>query len=79
MVASDPFYDPRLQPTEAYAITNFRLGARIDSYDVSLFVQNLTNEAPRLELSAGSYYDPQDWSDIALRPRTLGLTVTWRH
>jgi iron complex outermembrane recepter protein len=78
MVASDPFYDPRLKPTESYAITNLRLGARMDNFDVSLFVQNLTNEAPRLELSAGSYYDPQDWSDIALRPRTLGLTVTWR-
>jgi hypothetical protein len=54
------------------------LGGRFGSSDVSLFVQNLTNETPRLELSASDYYDPQDWSDVALRPRTWGLTATWR-
>ncbi len=77
-VPSDPFYDPRLKPTEAYGVVNLRLGMQFGDWDVSLFGQNLTNESPRLELSASSYYDPQDWSDVALRPRTIGLTATWR-
>ncbi len=77
-VPTDPFYDPRLKPTESYGLVNLRLGLQFGDWDVSLFGQNLTNEAPRLELSASSYYDPQDWSDVALRPRMIGLTATWR-
>jgi iron complex outermembrane receptor protein len=77
-VPTDPFYDPRLKPTEAYGTLNLRVGMQFGNWDVSLFGQNLTNETPRLELSASSYYDPQDWSDVALRPRMLGLTATWR-
>ncbi|MGE0624190.1 MAG: TonB-dependent receptor [Pseudomonadales bacterium] len=78
-VSTDPFYDPRLKPAEAYSLVNLRLGARLKSYDVSLFVLNLTNETPRRELFAGSYYDPQDWSDVAIRPRMVGLTGSWRY
>jgi outer membrane receptor protein involved in Fe transport len=77
-VPTDPFYDPRLKPTESYGLLNLRLGVQFGDWDVSLFAQNLTNEAPRLDLSASSYYDPQDWYDVALRPRTIGLTATWR-
>ena len=77
-VPTDPFYDPRLKPTESYGLLNLRLGLQFGDWDVSLFALNLTNEAPRLDLSASSYYDPQDWSDIALRPRMVGLTATWR-
>ncbi len=78
-VSTDPFYDPRLKPAEAYAITNLRLGGRYGHYDLSLFVLNLTNEAPRRELFAGSYYDPQDWEDVAIRPRIWGMTFAWRN
>ncbi len=78
-VATDPFYDPRLRPQEAFDLMNLRLGARYQNYDFSLFVLNLTNEAPRREQVAGSYYDPQDWEDVAIRPRTWGLTVAWRN
>lgn len=77
-VPTDPFYDPRLRPTESYGLLNLRLGVQFRGWDVSLFARNLTNEAPRLDRSASSYYDPQDWSDVALRPRMIGLTATWR-
>ena len=79
LVSSNPFYDPRLKPAEAFGLANLRLGGRYGNYDLSLFVLNLTNESPRRELFAGSYYDPQDWEDVALRPRTWGLTVSWRN
>jgi len=77
-VPTDPFFDPRLKPQESFGLLNLRLGVQYNNWDVSLFAQNLTNESPRLELSASSYYDPQDWSDVALRPRMVGLTATWR-
>ncbi len=77
-VSTDPFYDPRLKPTASYGLLNLRLGMQFGDWDVSLFAQNLTNEAPRLEHTASTYYDPQDWYDVALRPRTIGLTATWR-
>ena len=73
-----PFFDPRLKPTNAYEIVNLRVGARVKDYDVSLFVQNLTDETALLNLSASSYYDPQDWTNQALRPRSVGVMVTWR-
>jgi hypothetical protein len=44
-----------------------------------LFVQNLTDAAPALERSHSTYYDPQDWQNISLRARTIGITVMWRN
>ncbi len=73
---NSPLYDPRLLPVPAYNVVNMRLGARFSGFDVSLFVQNLTDSQPWLDLFAGSYYDPQDWSTSTLRPRTYGLTFT---
>jgi outer membrane receptor protein involved in Fe transport len=73
-----PSYDPRLKPKPAYGALNLRLGAQFDAFDVSLFVNNLTNAAPDLFLFSAPDYDPQDWHDITLRPRTYGLAVTWR-
>jgi len=73
-----PFYDPRLAPIPAYGVLNLRLGTTFDAFDVSLFVDNLTNSAPDLERTSSTYYDPQDWQNITLQPRTVGLTMTWR-
>ncbi len=75
---NSPLYDPRLLPIPAYSIVNLRVGARLDDFDLSLFVQNLTDKAPALNLFAGDYYDPQDWTNGSLRPRTYGITLGWR-
>ena len=72
-------YDSRLKPIPAYGVLNLRLGARINSIDVSLFVNNVTDSAPQLELFSSRSYDPQDWYDSTLRPRSYGVTFTWRH
>jgi len=79
LVPTAPFYDPRLQPIPAYDVLNLRLGARFGGFDVSLFVQNLQDRAPSLALTSSTYYDPQDWQNETLRPRTYGLTVMWRN
>jgi outer membrane receptor protein involved in Fe transport len=74
-----PNYDPLLKPIPAYGVCNLRFGARIGHFDVSAFVQNLSDTAPALELQRAAYYDPQDWQNVTLRPRTYGLTAIWRN
>jgi iron complex outermembrane recepter protein len=74
-----PSFDPLLKPIPAYGVCNLRFGARFGKFDVSAFVQNLTDAAPALELTRSEIYDPQDWQNVTLRPRTYGLTAIWRH
>jgi outer membrane receptor protein involved in Fe transport len=79
-VPGTPQYDSLLRPAPAYSMVNARLGARLMGLDVSLFVNNLTDSAPLLIGAAHSIvYDPQDWTPQALRPRTYGLTLTYRN
>jgi iron complex outermembrane recepter protein len=72
-------YDPRRKPTPAFSVVNLRLGVTVGSSDFTLFVDNLTNAAPDLYLYSDLAYDAQDWHDITLRARSIGLTATWRH
>ena len=72
-------YDPRLKPIPAYDVLNLRFGARFGNFDLSAFVQNVNDRAPALVLTRFTLYDPQDWQNVTLRPRTYGLTLTWRH
>ena len=74
-----PQYDPLLKPIPSFDAVNLRFGTRIGGLDLSFFVQNLTDSAPALELSHGTWYDPQDWQNISLRPRTYGITAIWRN
>jgi outer membrane receptor protein involved in Fe transport len=74
-----PSYDPLLQPIPAYGVCNLRFGARFGRFDVSAFVQNVADAAPALELTRSELYDPQDWQNVTLRPRTYGLTAIWRN
>jgi outer membrane receptor protein involved in Fe transport len=73
-----PYYDSRLPPIPAYDVLNLRFGYRFGNADLSLFVNNLQDRAPHLGMSSSTYYDPQDWQDVTLRPRTYGLTLTYR-
>ena len=56
---------------------NMRAGVRIDNADISLFVNNLTNEAPYLGLSR-TINQPY-WTSFTLRPRTIGITAAYRY
>jgi hypothetical protein len=57
------------------------LGARFGGLDVSLFLNNLFDANPLLMTRAnhGTYYDPQDWTAGALRPRVIGVTLAYRY
>lgn len=76
-----PQYDPLLLPVPAYALTNIRLGTRFAGLDISVFANNLFDANPLLMTSAdhNTYYDPQDWMANALRPRTIGVTLSYRN
>jgi len=80
MIPGTPQYDPLLRPTPGFSMVNARFGVRLGNADVSLFANNLTNVAPLMIANGHStFYDPQDWTGEALRPRTYGLTVTYRN
>jgi iron complex outermembrane recepter protein len=70
------FQDP------SFTQTNVRLGTQLGDWDVSLFVNNLTNEQPllfknRTTLNFGSV--PSGLlSATTLRPRTVGVTASMR-
>jgi outer membrane receptor protein involved in Fe transport len=69
-------YNALYWPVEAYSTVNMRFGMRaFGGADISLFVNNLTNEHPDLGISK----DQVIWSNSTLRSRTIGATVTYRY
>ncbi|MEJ2408970.1 MAG: TonB-dependent receptor [Novosphingobium sp.] len=81
-VFNSPLYDPAYPRTPATSQLNLRIGARLDGMadkdlDISLFVNNVTNEQPLLSL----YHDTlgaQKFRSGTFRPRTFGVTVSLR-
>ena len=59
---------------------NVRAGMRINGFDVSLFANNLTDAHPQLYLSRdiAEAADPQYFAR-GVRPRTIGVTATYRY
>lgn len=70
-------YAPLLTANPSTNVVNLRAGVRWSSYDVALFVNNVTNSLPTL-------YRSQDTSTSTLfygktfRPRTMGITANWK-
>ncbi|WP_084582312.1 TonB-dependent receptor [Sphingomonas azotifigens] len=79
---SSPLVDPALPRAPATSLLNLRLGMRLkteqkDSIDLSLFVNNVTDSHPVLAL----YHDTlasTRYRAATFRPRTIGLTATFR-
>lgn len=70
-------FDAGLTPTESSAVVSARLGAKLAAFDLSLFANNIFNDSKPLSRThdvAGSslYYV------YVNRPRTIGLTLTYR-
>jgi len=71
-------YDPNLVADPATNFVSARAGAIIGTLDASLFMNNVLNAHPRLDLNH------QDTSTLlyeasTFRPRTTGLTLTYRY
>ncbi|MXO65289.1 TonB-dependent receptor [Altericroceibacterium endophyticum] len=71
-------YDPTLQFDPAVTEVNMRIGLRSGNVDASIFVNNLLNAAPLLGKNRDTDTSPLYYYRT-LRPRTAGLTVSYRY
>ena len=77
----DPFttlFDPGLVPEPETDVVNLRAGTTFDRFAVAMFANNLLNSHPQLNLNH------QDSNTLlfeaeTLRPRTVGVTATYRY
>jgi iron complex outermembrane receptor protein len=88
--AQDPntaSYDPTSLPTERQSFASLRAGTKLGDFGVSLFVDNLTDTHTILNYNhqtnsydaSGNLLASPAYRFISYRPRTFGITVTFRH
>jgi outer membrane receptor protein involved in Fe transport len=70
--------DPLVGPSEQYDQVSLRTGARLGGADVSLFVNNLLNEQPTLYRMRYTTLFDNFFQANTLRPRTWGMTASYR-
>ncbi|MBC2668434.1 TonB-dependent receptor [Novosphingobium piscinae] len=73
---ASPLYNPLLRPDQAYTAVNLRAGVLIGKADVSIFVNNVTNAAP--VLGSAAQIGGLVYTASTIRPRTVGITASWR-
>jgi outer membrane receptor protein involved in Fe transport len=76
-IPSTPLYTPEIPANPAYNQLNARFGLTHSAIDFALFVNNVSNSRPALY----RYMDTATttlFTDTSLRPRTIGLTATYR-
>jgi iron complex outermembrane receptor protein len=72
----DPTFVPNV-PSQAYA--SVRTGVKANNFDVSLFVQNLFDSRPKLSVAADGPLGSPLYQVNTWRPRTIGVTATYRY
>ncbi len=71
-------YDPGLVPEPSTNVLTLRAGATLDQFDASIFMDNVLNSHPRLDLTHQDAFTVL-YEASTLRPRTFGLTVTYQY
>ena len=71
-------YDPTATRAPATNFVSLRGGLRWSGYDVSLFVDNLTNAHPNLTRYSEVIGNPVH-RDFTFRPLTVGVTAAYRY
>ncbi len=71
-------YDPSETPADEQNNLSVRVGARLGGADLSVFVNNLLDQKPSLARSHYTSSDPY-FTNITVRPRTFGVTGTYRY
>lgn len=71
-------FDPMLQFDPAITEVNLRAGVRLGNVDASVFANNLFDTAPLLGKSHDTQTSPLFYYST-IRPRTIGLTVSYRY
>lgn len=70
-------YDPALVKTPATDFFSLRLGALVNNVNIALFADNLFDSSPRIS-HGHSDSDTLLFTDTTWRPRTVGVTLTYR-
>jgi outer membrane receptor protein involved in Fe transport len=73
-----PHYVPGYRPDPATNLLNLRASVRWQRYDAALFVNNALNALPALERTNATGQLTQTLAARTFRPRTIGLSGTWR-
>ena len=71
-------YNPGVVGDPATNIVNMRVGLLVGNLNISAFGNNLFNAHPQLSLADSQAVDPRFYA-YTLRPRTVGLNVTYRY
>ena len=72
------YYDARIRSDPAISLINLRLGLTTPNVEINLFVENASDRQPVLQLYADAPGSQLLYA-YTLRPRTVGLSGTWRH
>jgi iron complex outermembrane receptor protein len=73
-----PHYVPGYRPDPATNLLNLRASLRWSRYDAVLFVNNALNAQPTIQLANPTFQVAQNLLAGTFRPRTIGLSGTWR-
>ena len=77
---ASPFYDPGTRPDPSTNMLNLRAGVRWARFDLALFVNNALDSRPTLgRIPANPYIPAANIVATTLRPRTVGLSGSWRY
>jgi outer membrane receptor protein involved in Fe transport len=71
-------FDQHLRPDPPTHQVALRMGAKVRDINFALFAENLLNANPRLDLNHQDS-DTKLYEATTLRPRTIGLTATYRY
>ena len=75
-------YIGAIRDGQSITAVDLRSGVRFNSWDVSAFIKNLTNNATPLYEDVGTVagsYGASAIRSISMRPRTVGVTATYRY
>jgi len=71
-------FDPGLVPEPSTNVLTLRAGTTFNSFDVSVFMDNVLNSHPTLDLNHQDEYTLL-YEASTLRPRTFGITATYQY
>jgi outer membrane receptor protein involved in Fe transport len=75
----DPsFYDPGLRPDPATNQVSARAGINFANWDLAIFVENLFNAHPQLDLNHQDQFTVL-YEATTFRPRTIGLAASYKY
>ena len=78
---NNALYDTTIPGLPVVNNLSARAGVRYEGFDVSMYANNLTNAHPLMFESRDIAYNPTDtlYFGRGVRPRTIGLTATYRY